>query len=151
MPRRSWVALAALACACATAKTEEKPAATAPAAKAAPAPKPPPVLQVPLAYHHLDNGLKVVLSPDHTAPLVTIALYYNIGFRLEPKGRTGFAHLFEHLMFQASQNLAKQEFSKLVQGAGACSTGRRGSTTPISTRSSPPMRSSACSGRRQIG
>ena len=60
--------------------------------------------QVPLDYYTLDNGLKVVLSPDKTAPIVTIAVYYNIGFRIEPKSRTGFAHLFEHLMFQGSQN-----------------------------------------------
>ena len=55
---------------------------------------------VPVAYQKLSNGLKVILSPDHTAPTVVVAVYYNIGFRIEPKNRTGFAHLFEHMMFQ---------------------------------------------------
>ncbi|HYJ90393.1 MAG TPA: hypothetical protein VEV84_03725, partial [Pyrinomonadaceae bacterium] len=51
-------------------------------------------IQVPVTYYKLPNGLKVVLSPEHSAPLVTVAVYYNIGFRIEPKDRTGFAHLF---------------------------------------------------------
>lgn len=74
--------------------------------------------RIPLEYHKLDNGLKVVLAPDHTAPTVTVAVYYNIGFRIEPKTRTGFAHLFEHMMFQGSGNLGKMEFVKLVQKNG---------------------------------
>ncbi|MFO0761653.1 MAG: pitrilysin family protein [Byssovorax sp.] len=73
---------------------------------------------VPFSYHKLKNGLKVVLSPDHTAPIVALAVYYNIGFRNEPRGRTGFAHLFEHMMFQGSQNLGKTEHMKLVEGNG---------------------------------
>ena len=56
-------------------------------------------LNIPVVYYKLPNGLKVVISEDHTAPVVTVAVYYNVGFRLEPKGRTGFAHLFEHMMF----------------------------------------------------
>ena len=60
---------------------------------------------VPITYYKLPNGLKVVLSRDTTAPLVVIGVYYNIGFRIEPRNRTGFAHLFEHLMFQGSKNL----------------------------------------------
>lgn len=82
-----------------------------------------PAFQVPVEYHKLDNGLKVVLSPDHTAPIVTVAVYYNIGFRIEPKDRTGFAHLFEHMMFQGSQNLGKMEFIKLVQKNGGVLNG----------------------------
>ena len=78
---------------------------------------------VPAQSHTLANGLKVVLSPDHTAPTATVALYYNIGFRLEPKGRTGFAHLFEHLMFQGSKNLGKLEYIKLVQASGGVLNG----------------------------
>jgi zinc protease len=74
--------------------------------------------QVPVEYHKLSNGLKVVLSPDTTAPVVTVAVYYNIGFRLEPKDRTGFAHLFEHMMFQGSQNLGKMEFIRLINSNG---------------------------------
>ena len=73
---------------------------------------------VPVEYFTLDNGLKVVLSKDDTAPVVTVAVYYNIGFRNEPKDRTGFAHLFEHMMFQGSENLGKMEFIKLVNDNG---------------------------------
>jgi predicted Zn-dependent peptidase len=79
--------------------------------------------QVPVEYHKLDNGLKVVLSPDHTAPTTTIAVYYGIGFRVEPRDRTGFAHLFEHLMFQGSDNLGKMEFIKLIQSNGGVLNG----------------------------
>ena len=78
---------------------------------------------VPVDYYTLDNGLKVVLSPDHTAPLATVAVYYNVGFRLEPQDRTGFAHLFEHMMFQGSENLGKMEFIKLVQENGGVLNG----------------------------
>jgi zinc protease len=78
---------------------------------------------VPVEYHTLDNGLKVVLSPDPTAPIVTVAVYYNIGFRVEPRDRTGFAHLFEHMMFQGSGNLGKMEFIKLVQSNGGVLNG----------------------------
>ena len=80
-------------------------------------------LKVPFEYHKLDNGLKVVLSKDTTAPTATVAVYYNIGFRIEPKGRTGFAHLFEHLMFQGSGNLGKMEFVKLIQKNGGVMNG----------------------------
>ena len=73
-------------------------------------------LSVPVQYTKLDNGLKVVLSPDPTA---VVAVYYNIGFRIEPKDRTGFAHLFEHMMFQGSANLGQMEFIKPVDGGRA--------------------------------
>jgi predicted Zn-dependent peptidase len=79
--------------------------------------------QVPVQYYELDNGLKVILSPDHTSPTAIVAVYYNIGFRLEPKDRTGFAHLFEHMMFQGSKNLGKMEFIKLVQENGGVLNG----------------------------
>ena len=78
---------------------------------------------VPVEYYKLPNGLRVALSPDHTAPTVCVAVYYRIGFRIEPKDRTGFAHLFEHMMFQGSQNLGKMEFIKLVQQNGGILNG----------------------------
>jgi zinc protease len=78
---------------------------------------------VPVDYQKLSNGLKVILSPDHTAPTVVVAIYYNIGFRIEPKNRTGFAHLFEHMMFQGSENLGKMEFIRLVQRNGGVLNG----------------------------
>lgn len=78
---------------------------------------------VPVEYHKLDNGLRIVLSDDATAPIVCVAVYYNIGFRIEPRNRTGFAHLFEHMMFQGSANLGKMEFIKLVQKNGGILNG----------------------------
>lgn len=81
------------------------------------------LFEVPLQYHTLDNGLRVILSQDRTAPVVTVAVYYNIGFRIEPRDRTGFAHLFEHMMFQGSKNLGKMEFIKLVQRNGGVLNG----------------------------
>jgi predicted Zn-dependent peptidase len=79
--------------------------------------------RVPVEYHKLGNGLKVVLSQDKTAPTVVVAVYYNIGFRIEPRDRTGFAHLFEHMMFQGSENLGKMEFIRLVQRNGGVLNG----------------------------
>jgi predicted Zn-dependent peptidase len=78
---------------------------------------------VPVEYHKLDNGLKVVISRDATAPTAVVAVYYDIGFRIEPRNRTGFAHLFEHMMFQGSQNLGKMEFVRLVQSNGGILNG----------------------------
>ena len=78
---------------------------------------------VPITYYKLPNGLRVILSPDSTAPTVVTAVYYHIGFRVEPKDRTGFAHLFEHMMFQGSQNLGKMEFIRLVQQNGGILNG----------------------------
>jgi predicted Zn-dependent peptidase len=82
-----------------------------------------PALDVPIEYYKLPNGLKVVLSPDATVPTAVVAVYYNIGFRNEPRDRTGFAHLFEHLMFQGSQNLGKMEFIRLVEQNGGVLNG----------------------------
>jgi zinc protease len=78
---------------------------------------------VPVTYYTLPNGLKVVLSRDTTAPTVVVAVYYKIGFRVEPRNRTGFAHLFEHMMFQGSKNLGKMEFIRLVQRNGGILNG----------------------------
>jgi len=78
---------------------------------------------VPVEYYKLPNGLRVVLSQEHTAPTVCVGVYYRIGFRIEPRDRTGFAHLFEHMMFQGSKNLGKMEFIKLVQANGGILNG----------------------------
>jgi zinc protease len=80
-------------------------------------------LNIPVVYYKLPNGLKVVISEDHMAPVVTVAVYYNVGFRLEPKGRTGFAHLFEHMMFQGSANVKKFEHAKFVEANGGSLNG----------------------------
>ena len=78
---------------------------------------------IPIDYYRLPNGLRVVLSRDTTAPTVAVGAYYHIGFRNEPRDRTGFAHLFEHLMFQGSTNLGKLEFIKLVESNGGLLNG----------------------------
>ena len=89
----------------------------------APAAAPPNAINIPIEYYKLDNGLKVVLSRDASVPTVTVGVYFHIGFRIEPRGRTGFAHLFEHLMFQGSGNLGKMEFIRLVEGNGGVLNG----------------------------
>ena len=83
-------------------------------------------LQIPVEHQVLANGLHVVLAPDSTAPVVTIGVYYKIGFRLEPQGRSGFAHLFEHMMFEGSENVGKGEHFLLVLNNGG---GMNGNTT----------------------
>ncbi|WP_197321417.1 pitrilysin family protein [Saccharomonospora sp. NB11] len=71
----------------------------------------------------LDNGLRVVLAPDPTAPVVGVSVHYDVGFRSEPEGRTGFAHLFEHLMFQGSESLEKLAHFRWVQSSGGTFNG----------------------------
>jgi zinc protease len=71
----------------------------------------------------LGNGLRVVLAPDDRAPVVAVAVYYDVGIRSEPEGRTGFAHLFEHLMFQGSANVDKTGHFTLIQAAGGTLNG----------------------------
>jgi predicted Zn-dependent peptidase len=110
---------AAFLAGCAPAATREAPSsATLAAPQSSDA-----TFQVPVEYYTLGNGLKVVLSPDATSPKAVVGVYYNIGFRIEPRDRTGFAHLFEHLMFQGSQNLGKMEFVRLIQSNGGVLNG----------------------------
>jgi zinc protease len=71
----------------------------------------------------LPNGLRVVLNPDPSASTVGIAVAYDVGFRSEPEGRTGFAHLFEHLMFQGSASLEKGQADRLIEGNGGMMNG----------------------------
>jgi zinc protease len=75
-------------------------------------------LGIPTERHRLDNGLRVVVSPDRTAAIVGVNLWYGVGSRNERPGRTGFAHLFEHMMFQGSQNVPKNRHFELVERAG---------------------------------
>ena len=76
-----------------------------------------------LTHHRLDNGLRVLVAPDRSAPVVGIAVLYDVGFRSEPEGRTGFAHLFEHLMFQGSVNLEKMAHFRYVESSGGSFNG----------------------------
>jgi zinc protease len=73
---------------------------------------------LPIDRHTLDNGLRVVLSQDDRAPIVAVNLWYAVGSGHEEVGKTGFAHLFEHMMFQGSLHVGKGEHVSLVQGAG---------------------------------
>ncbi|MEX2392860.1 MAG: pitrilysin family protein, partial [Actinomycetota bacterium] len=77
----------------------------------------------PVERTTLRNGLRVVISPDRSSPTVNVAVVYDVGFRSEPENRTGFAHLFEHLMFEGSKNLPKGEHWKLIQGNGGVING----------------------------
>ncbi|WP_041832863.1 pitrilysin family protein [Actinoplanes sp. N902-109] len=82
-----------------------------------------PATRYPVERFTLANGLRVVLTPDRSAPVVGVAVVYDVGIRSEPEGRTGFAHLFEHLMFQGSENLEKLAHFRYVQGAGGSFNG----------------------------
>lgn len=75
-------------------------------------------LSIPFERHTLDNGLKVVLAPDDTVPIVATNLWYGVGSRNEVEGRTGFAHLFEHMMFQGSQHVPKNKHFELIERVG---------------------------------
>jgi zinc protease len=77
----------------------------------------------PLERTTLGNGLRVLLAPDRTAPVTGIAVHYDVGMRSEPEGRTGFAHLFEHLMFQGSVSLDKLAHFRYVQSSGGTFNG----------------------------
>jgi zinc protease len=79
--------------------------------------------QIALESKTLANGLRVVIATDSIAPVVTVGVYYKIGFRLEPQGRSGFAHLFEHMMFQGSANAPKMEHIKLINSSGGVLNG----------------------------
>jgi zinc protease len=80
-------------------------------------------MQISIASTTLQNGLRVVIAPDSAAPVVTVGVYYKIGFRLEPRGRSGFAHLFEHMMFQGSANAPKMQHIKLINSSGGLLNG----------------------------
>ncbi len=83
-------------------------------------------LNIPVESTTLANGLRVVISPDRSAPVATVGVYYRIGFRLEPRGRSGFAHLFEHMMFQGSEHAGKMEHIKLINSSGGMLNGSTG-------------------------
>jgi zinc protease len=79
--------------------------------------------KAPTSMKKLSNGLTVVVSEDHSAPTFGICVSYGIGFRLEPEGRTGFAHLFEHLMFEGTPNAPKGVLDRVIEGGGGANNG----------------------------
>ena len=103
-----------------SAATRDLVAAVAPARAPAPA-EPVPVsslvreISIPHSKFVLDNGLTVIVHEDHKAPVVGVSMWYNVGSKDEPKGKTGFAHLFEHLMFNGTENLPGDYFTYLQQ------------------------------------
>lgn len=109
-------AMIALALVTAPAAALAQTPATAPAAASA-------GFQVQPTYYTLDNGLRVVLLRDAAVPTATVGVYYGIGFRIEPRDRTGFAHLFEHLLFQGSEHAEKGVFIDLVTNSGGAMNG----------------------------
>ncbi|MFZ2339739.1 MAG: pitrilysin family protein [Bacteroidales bacterium] len=75
-------------------------------------------LTIPFEKYQLENGLSVILHEDKSDPIIAVAIYYHVGSNREVPGRTGFAHLFEHMMFQQSENVPEDQFFRLVQSAG---------------------------------
>ncbi|MFL6307718.1 MAG: M16 family metallopeptidase [Candidatus Sulfotelmatobacter sp.] len=80
-------------------------------------------MRIPVETFHLDNGLFVTLSEDHTTPIVAVNLWYHVGSANEKPGRTGFAHLFEHMLFQGSAHVGSNEHFELIQRAGGTLNG----------------------------
>ena len=80
-------------------------------------------MRIPIETFHLPNGLFVTLSEDHTAPIVAVNLWYHVGSANEREGRTGFAHLFEHMLFQGSAHVGSNEHFELIQRAGGTLNG----------------------------
>ncbi|HEX6964768.1 MAG TPA: pitrilysin family protein [Gemmatimonadaceae bacterium] len=80
-------------------------------------------MRIPIDSYRLPNGLLVTLSEDHTAPIVAVNLWYHVGSGNERPGRTGFAHLFEHMLFQGSEHVAANEHFELIQRAGGTLNG----------------------------
>ena len=89
--------------------------AAAPAAKSVPIPTLVKQVSIPHSMFRLANGLTVIVHEDHKVPVVGVSVWYNVGSKDEPKGKTGFAHLFEHLMFNGSENLPGDYFTYLQQ------------------------------------
>src|SRR5437762_3491487 len=73
--------------------------------------------------YSLNNGLRVVLNEDHSAPLVAVNLWYHVGSKNERRGRTGFAHLFEHMLFSGSQHVGNNEHFRYIQSVGGVLNG----------------------------
>ena len=93
------------------------PAMAAPV-KAAPVSQLVKAVNIPYTQFTLANGLRVIVHTDRKAPVVAVSIWYDVGSKHEPKGKTGFAHLFEHLMFNGSENVPGDFFEPLQQIGG---------------------------------
>jgi zinc protease len=76
-------------------------------------------LKIPFTQHTLENGLRVIIHEDRRLPMVAVNLWYHVGPANEAAGRTGFAHLFEHMMFQSSKHVPPDSHIRLLEAAGA--------------------------------
>ncbi|WP_437726884.1 M16 family metallopeptidase [Sorangium sp. So ce861] len=115
-PPKEAAAAAPKAASAAAPKTAPASAAAAP--KTAPAASPPPKLDVPFTKYALKNGLTVILHEDHALPMVALNLMVKVGSRFEEPGRTGFAHLFEHLMFMGTRRVPTKQFDAWMEAEG---------------------------------
>ncbi|HEX2715658.1 MAG TPA: pitrilysin family protein [Candidatus Acidoferrales bacterium] len=91
------------------------PRAAGQATSAAPAVRPP---ELPVASRQLPNGLRVLMVEDHAAPVINLQMWYHVGSKDEKPGRTGFAHLFEHLMFKGSAHVGPEQHSRIIEAVG---------------------------------
>ncbi|ANY21335.1 Peptidase M16 inactive domain protein [Tsuneonella dongtanensis] len=123
------LALSLTACATMPGETARTAAPSAETFEAAPVSQLVDAVSIPFETFELDNGLKVIVHTDRKAPVVGVTTYYRVGSKHEPRGRTGFAHLFEHIMFTGSENV--ENFDIPLEAAG--STGTNGSTNPDRT------------------
>ena len=108
--RKTPLAILALACLATAPVSGQQPAAG-------------PTISVPYTMFKLPNGLTVILHEDHSVPTVAVNVWYHVGSAREKPGRTGFAHLFEHLMFEGSKNVKEGEFDTLLEAAGGNNNG----------------------------
>ncbi len=93
--------------------------------------------QVPAVTRKLKNGLTVVVSEDHSAPTFGLAIAYGIGSRLEPEGRSGFAHLFEHVLFEGTPNAPKGTFDRVIEGGGGWNNGFTANDSTVYLETAP--------------
>ncbi len=143
MPSRTliWIALVALASAAAA----QQPPPTAPPASSA--------IKIPFETYTLPNGLTVILSQDRTTPTVAVSILYHVGSKNEVPGRTGFAHLFEHIMFTGSGHVPYGLHDKLTEGVGGNNNGGTSNDTTMLLRDGAVQlpRVGAVAGVRQDG
>src|SRR5579872_3995164 len=104
--------------------------------------------KAPTSMKKLPNGLIVVVSEDHSAPTFGLCISYGIGFRLEPEGRTGFAHLFEHMMFEGTPNAQRECWIASSRAVEETTTATLDTITPSTSRPHRFLRLIPCSGSR---
>jgi zinc protease len=111
----------------------------------------PAAIDIPYQRFVLPNGLTVIVHEDHKAPIVAVNVWYHVGSKNERPGRTGFAHLFEHLMFNGSENYDKDFFGPLEQAGATDMNGTTNEDPRTTSRTFPPVRWTSCSGWNRTG